>query len=1433
MNQGSGDASEKRSEPPPSKIEALDGSNYEEWSGRMRSAFKRYKLLKIAMGEEKMPGEGDARDRWIEKSAVLYDLILQSVNNDMFQHIKDLVELDDSGPKAWKLLRDVVQPNTLPMVIVLEKELAALSMRPGDDVKPVLDKIKDTYARMAAAGSEVSQMQQCTKIISVLDNSWDNLIPTLNIQQDKWTPEWLRQQILQEDFRRRHTGGGAANKTAEGYGAAGGSRGRGGGRGRGRGRGFGRGRGRGDYNEGHGSSGGRGSTRMEGACWYCKKAGHPWFKCFSRPEGWAPPGMKPPSGERARGGAVQGSGAQGDGAQGKADPGMFLMVEDVQGSGGDVGSVGKVVMHPLTHWVIDSGCTSHMTPRADLLDEVKPPGKIKFVAAASGALLPVIGVGNAKVMGANGGLVGLGKMLLVEGLSANLLSVRRLQKSKAKVTFGPTCCRAKLGKLLLWNLEEKSSCIKDLWQLPIIPWNGKPPATAKAAAAAKATAGGDETSPTAGALDAVKKVQQSQQPHGEVLAGVDATAAWAKASSGSGEADWETWHERLCHVNIPMLQKLVKDGCLKGLEVKGGAKEIGSCPTCLETKFTKFPFSSSTGPAKAPLALVHMDVVGPTRALSLSGSRYFLTIVDDHTRAVWVYPLKTKGEVAAAVLKEWMPRAQRESGHKVKVIRTDNGGEFIGADFEKELKRKGIQHQLTVPYNPQQNGVAERFNRTLQEGARTLLGRAGLPDPFWVTALRQVVVVKNRVLATVGDKQWVPYTKWYGSAPAVNMLRTYGCMVVFHVPKEKRGKLEASGRWGVHLGLAKDHKGWLIWDLTSQQLTVSRDVKFLESLYYKEWKQQQQQKLPTTPLIVEADEVQRPSRQVEVSDSKEEISGVTDDGGEPVVEQQQQQQQEEQGAPQGAGRTGDRPRRDVRPPNRLTYASRGKPKVVRAGSVAEQCDEDEIAHCYWAAVPEPKTLAEALSGPDAEKWKQSVKEEYDSLLENETWELCELPPGKKAISSKLIFRHKYGPDGALTRYKSRLVAKGFQQTKGKDFNELYAPVGKGTTLRVSLAMAANRGWQVKQMDITTAFLNGIILEELYMLQPEGLDDGSGRVCRLKKAIYGLKQAPRAWYHKLEETLLAGGFKKSECDHSLFLLQEKEQFLMLLVYVDDILLFSDSSAMIEHVEEMLEMQFKCSKMGDVKYYLGMHVERDLDKGVLRLHQRKYCEGLAEKYGLQDGGKPATPLPSGFTVEPCADEEVVGESDRKLFHSMVGALNYAANHTRPDIAFATSRLASVVSRPSHEQLEAAKRLVRYVSATASVGLEYSAVRQRLQRGAADLSKGEMLLTCYTDASFNSVKADGTSIGCYVCLFGGGAVSWRSKKQNEVGQSSCETEYMALHHGAKEVVWLRRLRLLDKEVRLEIVKTHQQAADILTKRLAESEHWKGMKLAGMSVH
>ncbi|CAI7846094.1 unnamed protein product [Closterium sp. NIES-54] len=535
----------------------------------------------------------------------------QSLELNQRHHVMHLLPEVDCGLKAWTVLKELHAPTSVVATLMLERELSTLRLSEGEPVQPVLDKMRDHYAKLATAGITYPEQTKCLKMLSLLPESWLQFTRGLSLPQNQslWTLEWVRTKILEEDVRRRQLRGG--DDGSSGYGMQGSKRGRG--------RGFG--------------GAGRGAKKDDDS--NDQQGGTGWGR-----------------------GAKSGRGGKSEKKK-ERTAGQFFHIGE-QGEQGDASA---------------------------------------------------------------------------------------------------------------------------------------------------------------------KKVQQPHQPQDEVLAGVDWTAAWAKASSGSGVADWEIWHERFCYINIPMLQNLVKYRSLKGSEVKGAAKEIGSCPTCLETKFTKFPFSSSTGPAKAPLALVHMDVVGPTRAPSLLGSRYFLTIMDDQTRAVWVHPLKTNEEVAAAAMGRWQ--------------------------------------QL--------------------------------------------------------------------------FLRTFGCMLV---PKEKRGKLEASGRWGVHLGIANDHKGWLLWDLINQKLTVSRDVKFLESLYYKEWKQQQH-KLPTTSLIIEAYEVQRPLRQVEVSVSEEEISGMTEDEGEPEVEEQQQQ-----GAPPCAPRPPDRPRRDVRPPTRLTYPSRGTPKVVRAGSVAEQCDEDEIAHCY-------------------------------------------------------------------------------------------------------------------------------------------------------------------------------------------------------------------------------------------------------------------------------------------------------------------------------------------------------------------------------------------------------------------------------------------------------------------------------------------------------
>ncbi|GJP44813.1 hypothetical protein CLOM_g4226 [Closterium sp. NIES-68] len=420
---------------------------------------------------------------------------------------------------------------------------------------------------------------------------------------------------------------------------------------------------------------------------------------------------------------------------------------------------------------------------------------------------------------------------------------------------------------------------------------------------------------------------------------------------------------------------------------------------------------------------------------------------------------------------------------------------------------------------------------------------------------------------------------------------------------------------------------------------------------------------------------------------------------------------------------------------------------------------------------EPKNPKEAWEGPNGKEWKKTSDEEMGSIIENDTFDLVNLPPGRKAISSKWLFKRKTDADGNIERYKSRLVAKGYQQQEKKDYNEVYAPVVKGTTLRTLFAAAAIKGWVVKQMDIITAFLNGVLEEETFMEQPEGYNDGSGRVWKLKKALYGLKQAPRQWYIKLREVLEAIGFTPSTADQSLFMLGEGEQRSFMVVYVDDILIFSTSSDLVKEVMLKLQDKFKCKTLGDVNYYLGLHIERDVEKRWMRVHQKKYLEALAANFGKGEGHV-ATPLPSGFKCVKGPTEESVGEEERRRFHSLVGSLMYAAVHTRPDAAFATGQLARVVQCPNEEQVAAGERVAKYLGQTATVGLQYSAAAQRRQKRADGVEPGRLFLTTFSDASWASEPEDMTSVGGFICCVGGGPTAWESKNQVDQALSSVES-------------------------------------------------------------
>ncbi|CAI7820384.1 unnamed protein product, partial [Closterium sp. NIES-53] len=287
---------------------------------------------------------------------------------------------------------------------------------------------------------------------------------------------------------------------------------------------------------------------------------------------------------------------------------------------------------------------------------------------------------------------------------------------------------------------------------------------------------------------------------------------------------------------------------------------------------------------------------------------------------------------------------------------------------------------------------------------------------------------------------------------------------------------------------------------------------------------------------------------------------------------------------------------------------------------------------------------------------------------------------KKALDRTWVLCVKTDAERRLERRNTRLVIKRFQQREGIDLQEVFSPVAKAPTLRLLLAAAAVCGWKVEQMDVKTAFLYGVVHEEIYMKQREGYDDGSGRVCRLKKAIYGLKQAPRCWYARLVEVLEALGFKVSGCDESLFMTEGEEEKVFLLVYVDNILLFSPSIERIKEVQGKLKETFQCKAIGPVGYYLGLHVERDEVKGWLRLHQHKYLAAMGKKYGLEEGRSVKNPLPSGFQLHLDEEEgEVLEYELQRRFQSMVGSLMYASVNTRPDIAFSVSQLARVVSRP----------------------------------------------------------------------------------------------------------------------------------------------------------
>src|SRR5215471_12011740 len=343
--------------------------------------------------------------------------------------------------------------------------------------------------------------------------------------------------------------------------------------------------------------------------------------------------------------------------------------------------------------------------------------------------------------------------------------------------------------------------------------------------------------------------------------------------------------------------------------------------------------------------------------------------------------------------------------------------------------------------------------------------------------------------------------------------------------------------------------------------------------------------------------------------------------------------------------------------------------------------------------------------------KLHIIEEIQSLIANKTWKLAKLPPGRKAIGSRWVFVIKRKADGSIERYKGRLVAKGYAQRPGFDYTETFAPTAKWAALRAILAMAALEDMELESIDISSAFLNGELEEEVYMEQPEGFHQGAyDEFLQLLKGIYGLKQAGRIWHKKLDKELQDMGFIKVQCDHSVWVFQRHGTKVIIPVFVDDMTIASKSKEMIQSVKEELKRRFKLRDLGPTSFLLGVAIERDRSNRTLRLSQSQYILDLLARYNHSDCVPVSTSMDPSCRLSkdqaPSTPEEVEHMKSIPYIHA-VGSLMYLAVSTRPDISYAVGVLARFNSNPGEAHWKVVQHLFKYLKGTINYQLTYAPI------------------------------------------------------------------------------------------------------------------------------
>lgn len=731
-------------------------------------------------------------------------------------------------------------------------------------------------------------------------------------------------------------------------------------------------------------------------------------------------------------------------------------------------------------WLLDSCASSHITNDEKLLENVKLCGTIE-VTTANKEKMVVERIGDAKIKSTvNNETIDIEvkNVLYLPNAAANLLSVGKIVEKGHKVVFEGSSCEIKTQD---GNVLASAVLENGVYKMLTLP----PEKTF---------------------------MLNSKQEKGRI------------------------WHRRLGHLNRFDMIKL--KGMSEGYDLEETCNQ--NCESCIKGKQVKKSFKKSLSRATGLLNLIHSDLCGPMENESFGGARYMLTFLDDHSRKAFVYFLKEKSEVPETFVK-FKKFVENQTERKIKVLRTDNGGEYVNNRLKNILEDAGIKHQLTVAYNPQQNGRAERLNRTLIEKARCMLSDTKLGKRFWAEAVNTACYIINRSPSSAVQK--TPYEIWNKKPPNLEHLRVFGSKAMAHIPKEKRKKLDEKSKKYVFVGYSEEVKGYRLAD-EDGNILLSRDVIFFENELLKE--------------KIESEEKQ-PTKVVEMSDELKEDNELTEEVGDPQNEVEEI----------------------------VLRRSSRIPKPVNM--------EDFVV---YSACEDPETIEEAMNSEEKDDWMKAIASEYESLKKNNTWTLVDKPEDRKLLDTKWVFKKKYGTDGNINRFKARLVVKGCSQVAGRDYKETYAPVIRYTSLRYIFALAARYDMEIHHLDVTTAYLQGDLDDEIYIKQPKMFNSGaeSNKVLKLKKAVYGLKQSGRVWNIKLTKTLKNLNFEQSKADQCVFYKCENDDRLIITVYVDDILVISNNIEKLNETKNQLKENFQMKDLGEVKNILGIEVNRNKKKST---------------------------------------------------------------------------------------------------------------------------------------------------------------------------------------------------------------------------------------------